>query len=265
MYRNSFLAPAIAICCIFSPKFDANAADWTQWGRTNNRNMISQETNLPSDFQTNTRSSDPPAKNIKWTARLGAYAYGNPTVANGKVFVGTDAQTLSADPRFKFTKGGLLKCFAEDSGQLLWQLPVPVRTGLPPGALFTHQHLGGYRRLLDLVFDDLGSPAQFSLPNLALLVDLLDRLDRSLGGRDRQIPGDEVIAAEAVFHVDRLPGRADLRYVFAEYDFHLFHSPLYIHLRWFNTLVNCNFPAPVVPAIDQPDQGKREISDQARR
>lgn len=144
MCRNCFLSPAIVLCCIFCITLDVNASDWTQWGRTNNRNMVSQEKNLPSHFEITTQDSDtqPGATNIKWTARLGTYAYGNPTVSNGKVFVGTDAQTLTADPRFKYRRGGLVKCFAEDTGKLLWQLPVPVRTQLPEGALFTHQHLG---------------------------------------------------------------------------------------------------------------------------
>ncbi len=144
MDRNSFLLPAIVLCIIFCGIFDVNASDWTQWGGTNNRNMVSQETGLPSDFEVKTGSSgsESGATNIKWTARLGTYAYGNPTVSDGKVFVGTDAQTLTADGRFKYRRGGLVKCFGEESGQLLWQLPVPVRTELPEGALFTHQHLG---------------------------------------------------------------------------------------------------------------------------
>ena len=37
--------------------------------------------------------------NLKWTARLGSNAYGNPTIAGGKVYVGTDTLTLRDDPR----------------------------------------------------------------------------------------------------------------------------------------------------------------------
>ena len=135
-----FVAVFIVSCAVC-----AEGADWTQWGGTNNRNMVSQEKGLAESFVPTKGVSAEQAKggvNVKWTARLGAFSYGNPTVSGGKVFVGTDAQTLSADPRFKFTKGGLLKCLDEETGALLWQMPVPVRKKLPAGALFTHQHLG---------------------------------------------------------------------------------------------------------------------------
>ena len=63
-------------------------------------------------------------KNVRWIARLGSQTYGNPTVANGRVFVGTNDDYVD-DPRYPPTRGGLLKCFAEASGKLLWQLEIP--------------------------------------------------------------------------------------------------------------------------------------------
>lgn len=105
--------------------------------------MVSHEKNLPDSFEPDReKASTGNARNVKWTARLGAYTYGNPTVANGRVFVGTNAQTLSADPRFNYTKGGLVKCLDEASGELLWQLAVPERRKLPAEVLFGHQYLG---------------------------------------------------------------------------------------------------------------------------
>ena len=81
-------------------------------------------------------------RNVKWVARLGSTAYGNPTVAGGRVFVGTNDKTIAADPRFQRTSGGMVKCFDEANGKLLWQLVVPHRDGLIPGIRYAHQDLG---------------------------------------------------------------------------------------------------------------------------
>lgn len=126
-----------------SPAFTLSAADWPQWGGRDNRNMVSSEKNLPESFEADKdKAAAGTAENVKWIARLGAYAYGNPTIADGRIFVGTNAQTLSADPRYDYSRGGLLKCFNETDGKVLWQLPVPERKKLPPGAHFGQQHLG---------------------------------------------------------------------------------------------------------------------------
>ncbi|MBN2474020.1 MAG: PQQ-binding-like beta-propeller repeat protein [Pirellulales bacterium] len=125
------------------------SADWPQWGGSDNRNLVSDETGLPDSFVPGKRMPsgggiDPKTtENVKWTARLGSAAYGNPTVAGGKVFVGTDDLMLADDPRFQRTRGGLVKCLDEATGKLLWQLVTPKRTRLPEGAHFSHQHLGG--------------------------------------------------------------------------------------------------------------------------
>ena len=124
------------------------AADWPQWGLKNERNMVSPETGLCAYFNTSDDAKAPEGMSsdlmgrVLWKARLGAFAYGNPTVADGRVFVGTDTQTLSGDARLKSVRGGLLKCLDEASGDVLWQLPVRRRTLSIPGSLFTHQHLG---------------------------------------------------------------------------------------------------------------------------
>ncbi|MFH1267727.1 MAG: PQQ-binding-like beta-propeller repeat protein [Planctomycetota bacterium] len=126
----------------------AVGADWSQWGGCDSRNMVSRETNLPDSFEPGEKRPsgggiDPATtRNVKWTARLGSAAYGNPTVAGGKVFVGTDDLLVAEDPRFKRTRGGLVKCLDEATGTLLWQLVVPKRTELPKDIHFGHQHLG---------------------------------------------------------------------------------------------------------------------------
>jgi outer membrane protein assembly factor BamB len=125
-----------------------NAADWPQWGRTDSRNHVSPEKGLPESFapgEKNLREGGidlTTTRNVKWVARLGTAAYGNPTVAGGRVFVGTDDGTLPITPGSRRSGGGLVKCVDEATGQLLWQLIVPERTALPREMHFGHQHLG---------------------------------------------------------------------------------------------------------------------------
>jgi hypothetical protein len=91
--------------------------------------MVSGEKPLPESFAPGLQNSPPfgvdPAamKNVKWVARLGGAAYGNPTVAGGRVFVGTDAQTLGQDRRSAAGGGGLVKCLDEATGRLLTDVP----------------------------------------------------------------------------------------------------------------------------------------------
>ena len=127
----------------------SQAADWPQWGGTGVRNMVSHEKGLPSGFTLARKTGTPgsmdlsTARHIKWVARMGSMTYGNPTVARGRVFVGTNMQTLSGDARFKTARGGVVLCLNESTGERIWQLATPGRRhGLPPECHFTQQHLG---------------------------------------------------------------------------------------------------------------------------
>ena len=61
------------------------------------------------------------SQNIKWVARLGSQTYGNPVVAGGRVFVGTN-NGAGYQARYPSTVDlGCLLCFQEDNGQFLWQ------------------------------------------------------------------------------------------------------------------------------------------------
>ncbi len=137
----------IAVFLTVAP-LSSPAADWPQWGGVNNRNMISLEKGLPDSFEAdkdkamNQSQGGEKARNVKWIARLGSFTYGNPTVSDGRVFVGTDVRALRGDPRFKLTRGGLIRCLDEATGKLLWQLAIPERRKLPPGTHFGQQHLG---------------------------------------------------------------------------------------------------------------------------
>ncbi|HEU4390196.1 MAG TPA: PQQ-binding-like beta-propeller repeat protein, partial [Blastocatellia bacterium] len=58
-------------------------------------------------------------KNVKWVAALGSQSYGNPVVAAGKVFVGTNNEAVR-DPKQPGDRG-VLMCFRESDGEFLWQ------------------------------------------------------------------------------------------------------------------------------------------------
>lgn len=107
----------------------AFAADWTQWGRTAARNMLAKERGLPASFEPGKfkAGSDTvdttTTKNVRWVVKLGSQSYGNATVANGRIFVGTN----NATPRIKGVAGdrGVVMAFAEKTGAFLWQLAAP--------------------------------------------------------------------------------------------------------------------------------------------
>lgn len=81
--------------------------------------MISAERGLPDSFDPRTH------QNIKWTARIGTETHSTPIVSAGRVYIGTN----NGNPRDPKHDGdrGVLMCFSEDNGQLLWQLVVPKR------------------------------------------------------------------------------------------------------------------------------------------
>jgi len=93
--------------------------DRPQWGEAWSRNMVSNERNLPESFDPQT------GKNIKWAAQLGTEAHSSPVIAGGRVYIGTN----NGNPRDPKHQGdrGVLMCFDEKSGELLWQLVVPKR------------------------------------------------------------------------------------------------------------------------------------------
>lgn len=105
------------------------AADWPFWGRTAGRNMVSDEKDVPVAFdagryQGTTEEIDPATtKGVRWAVKLGSQSYGNPTIAGGKIFVGTNNET-PRDPRYTGDRA-VLMCLDEKTGKLLWQLAIP--------------------------------------------------------------------------------------------------------------------------------------------
>jgi len=81
--------------------------------------MVSSEHRLPDSFDPKTGT------NIKWAAKLGTESHSTPVVSGGCVFIGTN----NGEPRDSKHQGdrGVLMCFDERDGKLLWQLVVPKR------------------------------------------------------------------------------------------------------------------------------------------
>jgi outer membrane protein assembly factor BamB len=92
---------------------DPGTGDWPMWGGTPDRNMVSNMTGLPAEWDVES------GMNIRWVADLGSQSYGNPVVANGMVFVGTNNELLR-DPEQGGDRG-VLMAFRESDGEFLWQ------------------------------------------------------------------------------------------------------------------------------------------------
>jgi outer membrane protein assembly factor BamB len=92
---------------------DPANGDWPMWGGTPDRNMVSTMKGLPTEWDVKTK------KNVKWSAKLGSQSYGNPVVADGKVFVGTNNEN-PRDPKQAGDRG-VLMVFRESDGEFLWQ------------------------------------------------------------------------------------------------------------------------------------------------
>ena len=87
----------------------ACAEDWPMLGGRPDRNMVASEKALPTEW-------DAAGKNVKWSADLGKVTFGAPVISGGRVFIGTD----NDDPTTK-ERRGVLKCFSEADGRLLWR------------------------------------------------------------------------------------------------------------------------------------------------
>lgn len=104
----------------------ALAEDWPIWGKDASRNMVAPDAGpIPHDFAPGeeigrTGKIDPETqKKIKWVAKLGSQAFGNPVVSQGKILVGTNNES----PRNEKYKGdrSVFYCLDEKTGDLIWE------------------------------------------------------------------------------------------------------------------------------------------------
>lgn len=106
---------------------EAKSGDWNQWAGSPVRNNTPEGKDIatewaPGEFDNETGEwKQDTAQNVKWVSRLGSQSYGNPVVAGGKVFVGTNngAGWLKRYP--STVDLGCLLCFSEADGKFLWQ------------------------------------------------------------------------------------------------------------------------------------------------
>src|SRR5262245_22376615 len=103
----------VALLQVASSGASKGVTEWSMWGGSPDRNMVSDATGLPIEWDVKT------GKNIKWVAALGSQSYGNPVVANGVVLVGTNNEGMR-DPKQPGDRG-VVMAFKETTGEFLWQ------------------------------------------------------------------------------------------------------------------------------------------------
>jgi hypothetical protein len=107
MHKNSFTVKTalLLIACVAAWPILARAGDWPMWGHDPSHNMVSAEKNLPVTVDLGKAKEEgtvdlATTRNIKWVAKLGSASYGNATIANGRVYVGTN-NASPRDPKYE--------------------------------------------------------------------------------------------------------------------------------------------------------------------
>ena len=98
--------------------------DWPQWGGWSHKNNTPQGEDIPTVW------SIEDGENVLWSAPLGSQTYGNPVVANGKAYVGTNNHHGYLERYPATVDLGCLICFDAETGDFLWQHSSPK---LPTG------------------------------------------------------------------------------------------------------------------------------------
>lgn len=90
-------------------------SDWPQWGGSSFRNNVPEGKGIATEWNVEDGT------NIKWAVKLGSETYGNPIIANGKVYVGTNNGSGYMKRYPNKVDLGCLLCFDEETGEFLWQ------------------------------------------------------------------------------------------------------------------------------------------------
>ena len=113
-------------------ELDVGKHDWPQWGGSRSRINTPFGKDIPTAWNTgepfgyryqNTRRGIVPRKseNVRWAVPLGSQTWGNPVVANGRIFVGTNNSAAYLPQLPSSVDLGVLLCFDEKTGDFLWQ------------------------------------------------------------------------------------------------------------------------------------------------
>ena len=108
------------ITLLLATNLSVSAQEVGMFGNTPSRNMVSDETNILSEWDVAT------GENVLWSQPVGSQAYGGPVVANGRVYVGTNNEGRR-DPTIEGDKG-VVMAFESTSGDFLWQMVHPKLT-----------------------------------------------------------------------------------------------------------------------------------------
>lgn len=120
----------------------ARGDDWPMWGHDPSRNMVSAEKGLPVSFDPGKSEEGKgvdmsTTKGIKWAVKIGSHAYGNTTVANGRIYIGTNNEP-AREAKYPGDMGVVL-CLDEATGKTIWHQMVPK---LPGGNNVDYEHVG---------------------------------------------------------------------------------------------------------------------------
>ena len=79
------------------------AGDWPQWAGSDAKNMVSPEKGLPESFVPGEKTTNgtidlATAQNVRWGVRVANAIYSTPSIAEGKLFVGTMEPVRAPDP-----------------------------------------------------------------------------------------------------------------------------------------------------------------------
>ncbi len=113
---------------VASPILGVRPGDWNQWGGSSLRNNIPEGKNIAFEWDFGSTYLDSgefkkeeASKNVLWSAPIGSQSYGNPVIANGKVFVGTNNGHGWLKRYPSNVDLGCLIAFDEKTGKFLWQ------------------------------------------------------------------------------------------------------------------------------------------------
>ena len=108
--------------------------DWPMFGRDATHNAVTPEANSPTSWDVGEFDRKAgvwfreKARNIKWQAELGSQTFGDPVVANGLIWIGTNNN--AHDPMLD---ASVLTCLRESDGKLLYRYVSPR---LPGGRMY---------------------------------------------------------------------------------------------------------------------------------
>lgn len=115
--RTLSLANALVVLLVSASFAQTEFTDWPMWGGTPGRNMASGATGVSLDFDMKS------GKKVLWQKGLGSQTYGNPIVAGGKVYVGTNNGGGYRKDKYPSDQDkGVVLCFNEADGEFIWQL-----------------------------------------------------------------------------------------------------------------------------------------------